>query len=163
MTAVYITAAAVASTVIILAAIYLYLTAPRLRHPAFPEFSGLFAHRGLFDVESPHLRPENSLAAFSNAVCRGYGIELDLHLSRDGELVVFHDDNLHRVCGINKNISDFTADELHRIKLYSGDQYIPRFSEVTEITAGQVPLIVELKCPPGQQIEPLCRSAAEAL
>ena len=58
-----------------------------------------YAHRGLHN-EAEGI-PENSMGAFARAVAEGYGIELDVHLSRDGEAVVFHDDNLRRMCGVD--------------------------------------------------------------
>lgn len=63
-----------------------------------------YAHRGLYDNE--HGIPENSMAAFRRAVDKGYGIELDVHLTADNQLVVFHDDTLTRMCGMNKKISE---------------------------------------------------------
>lgn len=60
----------------------------------------MIAHRGLFDNHSE--APENSLAAFRKAVDQGFGIELDVQLTKDGKLVVFHDFDLKRMCGIHK-------------------------------------------------------------
>ena len=65
-----------------------------------------FAHRGLHDLNKGI--PENSLAAFRAAAEAGYGAELDVQLSKDGEVVVFHDDTLNRVCGIKGRVADFT-------------------------------------------------------
>ena len=64
-----------------------------------------YAHRGLHDIEKGI--PENSPAAFRAAVEAGYGAELDVQLSRDGQVVVFHDDTLDRVCGVHGNVCDF--------------------------------------------------------
>lgn len=104
------------------------------------------AHRGL------HTRnkavPENSLAAFAAAADAGYGIELDIQLSRDGEVVVFHDDTLARVCGVNGRVDAFTLAELRAMCLCGTDQHIPLFSEVLQLVDGRVPLIVELKMGP---------------
>ena len=65
------------------------------------------AHRGLHDDELP----ENSMPAFAAAIEHGFNIEIDVHLSSDGHLVVFHDDNLKRVCGIDKKVKDCTVEE----------------------------------------------------
>ena len=54
-----------------------------------------YAHRGLWGPTAP----ENTLPAFEAAVQAGYGIELDVHMTSDGHLVVFHDDTLKRMCG----------------------------------------------------------------
>ena len=63
----------------------------------------MIAHRGLFDNHSE--APENSLAAFRKAVDQGFGIELDVQLTKDGKLVVFHDFDLKRMCGIHKKFN----------------------------------------------------------
>ena len=79
--------------------LYLFALAPRLsRRDAMRAFSGtMFAHRGYHCKERGI--PENSMKAFRAAIARGYGIELDLHLTKDGRLAVFHDDTLERMCG----------------------------------------------------------------
>lgn len=100
-------------------------------------------HRGLFDNNSS--APENSLAAFQKAVDAGYGIELDVHLSADDQLIVFHDDSLKRMCGIDKAVSACTSQELQQYTLANSQETIPLLSEVLDIVKGQVPLIIEVK------------------
>jgi glycerophosphoryl diester phosphodiesterase len=71
----------------------------------------VFAHRG-----GAALRPENTIAAFDHGLSFGAdGLELDVHLSRDGVVVVHHDDMLERTTGARGPISAFTADELARV------------------------------------------------
>ena len=106
--------------------------------------------------------PENSLAAFDAACKAGYGIELDVHLSRDGQVVVIHDGDLRRVAGDNRAVADLTYAELQRIPLRSGAtvqsgksaetsagspevQYVPLLSDVLALVDGRVPLVVEIK------------------
>lgn len=108
------------------------------------------AHRGLFDNDS--LYPENSLPAFKRAVLGGYGIEMDVQLTADHELVVFHDAALKRMCGVNKVLHACTYDELQQYRLGISDEKIPLFSEALAIIRGKVPLIVEIK-PEGDCIE----------
>lgn len=105
-----------------------------------------FAHRGLYQRDQSV--PENSLAAFVAAVDAGYGIELDLQLSKDGQVVVFHDDDLLRVCSEPKTVADYTAEQLQRMQLFESRQKIPLLSEVLEVVNGAVPLIIELKSSP---------------
>ena len=106
------------------------------------EYDGaLFAHRGLHNGE----RAENSMSAFLAAVEAGYGIELDIRLSRDGKLVVFHDDTLLRVCGIDKRVDELSAEELSKLSLSGTADGIPLFSEVLCAVGGRVPLLVEIK------------------
>ena len=92
--------------------------------------------------------PENSLAAFEAACKAGYGIELDVHLSRDGQVVVIHDGDLRRVAGDNRAVADLTYAELQRIPLRaegSEAQYVPLLSDVLALVDGRVPLVVEIK------------------
>jgi len=118
-----------------------------------------YAHRGLHSIDKSI--PENSLAAFSAAVAAGYGIELDLHLTADGKIVVFHDDNLIHMCGVNKNIADCTYSELLKYRLCGTNEKIPLFSEVLALIDGRVPIIVELKASK-KNIE-LCNEVAKLL
>ena len=102
---------------IILLLLYLFLVAPRMiqraDRTAMMEHR-FYAHRGLFDNESE--APENSLAAFQKAVDAGYGMELDVQLTKDDRLVVFHDATLKRMCGVDGNVWDYTLEELQKMK-----------------------------------------------
>ena len=100
-----------------------------------------YAHRGLHGNGVP----ENSLAAFQKAIENGHGIELDLQLSADGEVMVFHDYTLKRMTGEDGLLSDRTAEELRSLKLAGTDEHIPTLREVLELVDGRVPLLVELK------------------
>ena len=81
------------------AALPVYAVAPgHLSRQSRSAFRGVnYAHRGLHSRDRSI--PENSLSAFRQAAQEGYGIELDVRLSEDGKVVVFHDDTLDRVCG----------------------------------------------------------------
>lgn len=109
------------------------------------DFFGLaayhYAHRGLHGEGVP----ENSLHAFRLAAESGYGAELDVHLSKDGRLVVMHDESLLRTAGVEKNISDCTAAELDALRLEKTAQKIPYLEEVLPIFEGRTPLMIELK------------------
>ncbi len=102
-----------------------------------------FAHRGLHKRDKSI--PENSLAAFDAAASYGYGMELDVQLSKDGQVVVFHDDTLNRICGVDARVDEKTYDELSKMSLCGTEQTIPLFSEVLKTVRGRGPLIVELK------------------
>ena len=104
--------------------------------------NNLIAHRGVHDNKKI---PENSILAFKSAIKYGYIIELDLHLLKDGNVVVFHDDNLKRMTGIDKKIKDCTYDEIKDIKLLGTNNHIPLFSDVLDLVSGKVPLLIELK------------------
>ena len=126
-------------------ALYLFLIAPNPRRRLCPAKMSLmnFAHRGLHDDN--HVIPENSLSAFRLAVEKGYGIEFDVHLTKDQALVVHHDDSLLRLCGADVRISGTTLEELAGYRLGDTDEIIPTLDQVLETVNGQVPLLIELK------------------
>jgi glycerophosphoryl diester phosphodiesterase len=101
------------------------------------------AHRGLHAAKDG--RPENSLAAFDRACAHGFPAELDVRLTRDGEVVVFHDRTLRRLTGASGRVEDRAAAELRPLRLLGTDQRVPMLSEVLELVAGRVPLLIELK------------------
>lgn len=101
----------------------------------------LIAHRGLHD----NIIPENSVLSFIKAIEKNYIIELDVHILKDGNVVVFHDDNLYRMTNINKKIKDTTYDEIKDLKLLNKDYYIPLFKDILNLVNGRVPLLIELK------------------
>lgn len=118
-----------------------------------------FAHRGLHKRDKSV--PENSLAAFERASAKGYGMELDVQLSKDGEVVVFHDDTLNRVCGVDSRVDEKTYAELKEMSLCGTEETIPLFSEVLKTVRGRGPLIVELKN--GRSNKELCEKTYELL
>lgn len=101
------------------------------------------AHRGLHSGDAAV--PENSLAAFQKAIEAGYAIELDVHLSADDVIVVFHDKELRRMTGVEGSITDLSLTELQQLRLLGSDQTIPTLDEVLMLIAGQVPLLIEIK------------------
>lgn len=132
---------------IVLAVLFiLWVLALRCRrgHPAWENLSKFrYAHRGLHDSENGI--PENSMAAFRRAAACGCGIELDVHLTRDGRLAVIHDNSLLRTAGADVKVSDLTADELGRYRLEGTEEKIPFLEEVLPLFEGKAPIIVELK------------------
>ena len=126
---------------VILAALYVFLIFPRRKREfTLPKEKG-YAHRGLWNENAP----ENSLAAFKRAVERSYGIETDVHLTRDGVPVIFHDDTLTRMCGDERSVEECTLEELEALRLLGTDEKIPLFSELLDLVDGRVPLLIELK------------------
>ena len=99
------------------------------------------AHRGLHD----EIIPENSISSFKEALKNNYVIELDIHLIKDNNIVVFHDDNLKRMAGIDARIKENTYNELKKIKLLNSNEKIPLFKDVLKLINGQVPILIELK------------------
>ncbi len=132
----------VISALLLFFLIFLFLIAPGKKREEMERFkSKKYAHRGLHDAT----RAENSLSAFRAAVDAGYGIELDVRLSKDGVLVVFHDDTLDRVTGVAGRVDSRTAAELKKINLSGTSDTVPTFEEVLTLVDGRVPLLVELK------------------
>lgn len=145
MKAVVIVGSIIFGVALLLFGVYLILIAPGKKN-GIKKYSKIkFAHRGLHGEG----RAENSISAFRAAVDAGYGIELDVRLSKDGELVVFHDDTLDRVVGVSGRVDEYTADELAKFKLSGTEDGIPRFRDVLDIVAGRVVLLVEIKEDPG--------------
>ena len=132
---------AIPIVIVVLILLYLFMVAPKNRKDMDYYKTKYYAHRGLHNSE----RAENSMSAFKAAVDGGYGIELDVRLSKDGKLVVFHDDTLDRVCGREGKAIDFTAEELATFKLNGTEDGIPLFSDVLSLVDGKIPLLVEIK------------------
>ncbi len=103
----------------------------------------MFAHRGLFSADQSV--PENSIPAFRAAVEADYGVELDVQLTRDGQVVVFHDDDLPRACGVDARVDAYTFEELQAFPLFGTAERIPLFTDVLATIGGRIPIIVELK------------------
>ena len=117
-----------------------------------------YAHRGLHRIDKS--TPENSVPAFEHAHRIGYGVELDVHITADGGLVVFHDDDTERMCGVPGRVEDMTLAELKALRLAGTDYAIPTLAEALEACGGS-PLIVELKR--GGRNKELCRKVYEAM
>lgn len=134
-----------AGILLLLIILYLLMIMPRMfNRPDITPFKGvLYAHRGLHDNFSP--APENSMAAFRKAVDAGFGIELDVQLSKDKVPVIFHDATLDRICGVEGWVEDYTYEELQRFSLCKTAEKIPRFEDFLKLVDGRVPLIIEYK------------------
>ena len=144
--------------ILVLIVAYLFAIAPGRRAiDAEPLKNRDYAHRGLWNAE----RPENSLAAFAAARDAGYGIELDVHLTADGCLVVHHDDSLKRMCGKDVKIGASTAAEVCACRLKDTDEHVPTFDEVLEVVGGRIPMIVELKTE--NNVDALCRAVHDRM
>jgi len=122
------------------------------------------AHRALHDVSDG--RPENSFPAVQAAIKHGYGIEIDIQMSSDGQAMVFHDYDLGRLTAQTGPLRQRSAAELGNLKLKGADEPIPTLAAVLDIVAGQVPVLIEIKDQDGAmgantgQLE---KSVAEAL
>lgn len=101
------------------------------------------AHRGLHEEPAA---PENSLAAFAAAAAAGYGVELDVMLSRDRVPVIAHDPTLLRAAGRTEKVEDLTVAELAAVRLGDSDEHVPTLAAALR-ELREVPVMVELKQP----------------
>ena len=127
---------------LILVALSVLANTGRTGHPKLTFLRGwAYAHRGLHGNGIP----ENSMAAFKAALDAGYGIELDIHLTKNGDLAVIHDSSLMRTAGEDVKITDLTTQQLALYHLEGTEETIPTFHQVLDLYAGKAPLIIELK------------------
>ena len=127
---------------IVLFCVYLLLMRTKRAHEKIAAYRGVnFAHRGLHGDGAA----ENSLSAFRRAVEEGFGVELDVRLSADGELVVFHDSTLKRMTGVDKKVAELTLAELRELRLANTDDTVPTLREVFDLVDGRIPLLIEIK------------------
>lgn len=101
------------------------------------------AHRGLHNNANNIY--ENTKESFLAAVNENYAIECDVVLSKDHEVVVFHDENLKRLCNLDKNVSSLTMNELRSLKIYESNSNIISLDEMLHVVSAHVPIIIEIK------------------
>lgn len=148
----------IAIIIVILIALYLFAIRGRVGNKNLSDLQGFdYAHRGLHGNGVA----ENSITAFHLAKEKGYGIELDIHLLKDGTLAVIHDSELKRTTGADGIIEDLTAEELKLYNLENTNDTIPTFKEVLDLYDGTAPIIVELKAHKNQAA--LAKAAADIL
>ncbi len=123
-----------------------------------PEYFGPIAHRGLHDS----VCTENGLNAFKKAIENGFAFELDIHITKDGQLVVCHDDDLKRTTGKEGIIEELTLAEIkENYRLLDGEE-VPTFQEVLDLNKERRLIVVELKVHEGNY-RPLAKAAKAAL
>ena len=149
--------------IIIVLVAALYIIALICIRPAAHREVGLFygreyAHRGLHGDGVP----ENSMPAFRRAVDAGYGVELDVQMTKDGKLVVFHDATLKRMCGVEGYLRDRTFDELQELRLSGTEERIPLFSDVLEVLDNTT-LVCEIKPDNGARNYHFCEKVYDEL
>lgn len=144
--------------IILIALVYIFFfLRPRKKKDIDKALLCEYAHRGLHSDTVP----ENSLGAFELACRSGHGIELDVQLSEDGQVMVFHDATLDRMTGVHAHLHELKCAQLQELKLAGTCEKIPTFSQVLKLVDGRVPLLVELK---GETFDTaLCEKVAELL
>ena len=147
MPPIFIALIAVAAILLVGVCLWLYMIWPGNRREEMKKYTKVwYAHRGLHDES----KAENSMSAFAAAKEMGFGIELDVRLSKDGELVVFHDATLDRVVRREGRVIDFTAEELAGMSLSGTADGIPTLRQVLDLIDGAVPLLIEIKMGSGE-------------
>ena len=143
--------------------IYLFLIFPSARrHSDRKLMQDIYvAHRGLHSLKEN--TPENSMPAFAEAIKHQVAIEIDIHITADNEVVVFHDDTLKRMCGDEREIEKLTLAEIKKMRLLSTDEQIPTLKELLDFVDGRVPLLIEFKSVSLETTRRLCPKADELL
>lgn len=137
---------------------FIYLIYPKKTKKTLPE---IFAHRGLFNNIDV---PENSMLSFEKAMENNFAIELDIQLTKDDQIVVFHDVNLRRMCGIDVSLEVLTYNEINNYHLLNTNQKIPLLKDVLSLVAGKVTLLIEYKTKlPGLDVSRICQKTHEVL
>ena len=108
----------------------------------------LIAHRGIYDNI---IIPENSLKAFKQAIKYKLPIEFDIHLTKDNNLIVFHDYNLKRLTNSNLNIEKMTVEELKKLNILNTNEQLPTLEETLKLINKKVPIIIEIKANHNEQ------------
>lgn len=145
------------SLIVIIVVVYICLVKPEKRRVQQLPCQN-FAHRGLHGNGVP----ENSLLAFAKAKELGLGVELDVQLTRDKQLVVFHDTSLERMCGIDIRVGDATYSQLQQFRLGNSDEKIPLLVEVLQLMDG-LPIICEIKPYGGTFNTEICEYVCQAI
>lgn len=105
----------------------------------------IIAHRG--GVVDQH-RPENSTSAVEEGIRRGYWmLEMDVQESKDGHLVVHHDDNFVKLYGVHKTAAELTWDEIRQFHAVEDGSRPLEFSEYAALCKGKVQLMIDTKEP----------------
>lgn len=100
-----------------------------------------FTHRGLHD----ETHPENTLSAFKYSVEKGFDIELDITFTKDNQIVVFHDTDLERLCGVKGRIQDKTYSDISNLRVLDSEERIPLLKEVLDTLPKSTCYLIEFK------------------
>jgi hypothetical protein len=119
-----------------------------------------YAHRG-FTGNDPAV-PENSKTAFQNAIDHGYGITMDVRLTRDGIPVIFADTRLERLTGASGSVENTTLADIRGLKLSGTDEEVLTLDEALKLVNGQVPVILDLQVE-DDNVDSLCDEVCEAV
>lgn len=117
-----------------------------------------FAHRGLHGDG----RVENSMAAFEAAIAAGHGFELDVQETADGQALVFHDYDLHRLTGGKGTVREKVMTDLSAIHLAGTEQPLVNLQQLVQSMGGEGSMLVEVKSRQ-RTVGRLCRAVLDAI
>jgi len=101
------------------------------------------AHRGGVVTESA---PECSLGAVQVAIDHGYDmVELDLRGTKDGYVIIHHNETFERTCGVRKRVSELTSEEIRKLRLGNTKEIVPEFENALKLCQGRIGLMLEIK------------------
>src|SRR5690554_251159 len=132
--------------------LFMLSTIPTKKNKKMEWMKGYSFHRGKYYKDQSI--PENSLQAIQSSVDERVDIEFDVRITQDNQLIVFHDETLQRMCGVDMQVEDMTYDAICELLLKNTDQKIPTFKEALKIVNGKVNLIIEIK--PTEKINTVC-------
>ncbi len=142
-------------------AAFLFMIAPNKKRDLSALTSNIYAHRGLHT--SNRILPENSLPAFAAAKKYGCGVELDVRLTQDKKLLVFHDDNFKRMCGNPRAVAGTPYSIISELRLLSSDYAPPLLEDVLRVLNG-TPVICEIKVPNSHRFDTaVCEKVCELI
>ena len=139
--------------IIILIVIFMMTTIPTRKGKNMSWMKGISAHRGWFSKDQSVA--ENSMSAFRQALEKNIDIELDIQMTADRKLIVFHDSNLQRMCQVDISVAEATYDEIKQHTFYNSDENIPTLQEVLAEIDGKVNVFIEIK--PTDLVDEVCQ------
>lgn len=148
----------------IIITIFIFFIAPGNKKKVWDHnwlFESRIAHRGLHNKEIGII--ENTESAFKNAIDNGFNIETDIALTKDLQIVVFHDDDFNRLCGLDKKVYELTLEEIQNLKLDGSSDKIMSFEEMLALINGQTGLLIEFKSQGKERNKILCTEAMKFL
>lgn len=154
----------VAVIIVLLYLLMLYLISPGNYKKCYPYdwlYKSYIAHRGIYNNEQNVI--ENTSEAFINAICKGYNIETDIHLTSDNKLIIFHDSDFKRMFHIDKKVSEMTLSEIKELSYDNSSAKVLEFKEFLSIISGKTGLLLELKSQDNKKDKILCEEVMKIL
>ncbi len=112
-----------------------------------PDLEAIFArpvaHRGYHDASNGII--ENTPTAIEKAIDKGFGIEVDVQQTSDGEALVFHDNDLDRLADAGGPVAGRTSADLVKLQMLTGSDHLWLLQDLYDLVDGRVPLVVEIK------------------